>query len=492
MVRRATSLLRRALVAVGLVLVALVATAAPAAAHTALRSSNPSAGAVVAAVDRLELRFTEPIEAAGSHLYVEDTAGFIELPKAAPVDGDLASLTVALPPLGDGTYAVTWHVVAADGDPVQGTFSFTIDPAAAGAATTTPVTLADPAADFTPDTSLAISLDEFGVVQEVPDAAHGHGAGALTEAAARMVLDLGIAVLVGGFVFLAVVWPKGAGVLRARQLLLSAVLLAGLGSFELTAFQYSTVKGIGITEGLLPWHQVDALDLRFGRIAAVRLVLLVAAWVLVTQLGSGGAPRVRSTRWRAQAAFVGVALLQTLVLLGHAQSSGVLAQGARLLHVLGISTWIGGLVVLVGVVLPRGRARELAVVLPRFSIMATGAVAALTASGVVLSVVLVGSLSDLVGTGYGRLLLAKVAVVGLAVAAAARSRRLVHATWPDEPAPALTPSSAGDHHGALLLTDERDVRAVLAPLARWVAIEVGLLAGVLVLTTLLLTRVPPG
>jgi copper transport protein len=486
---RAASMAVRAVPAVGLAFVVLVITAQPAGAHTVLRSSTPASGAVVPRLDRLELFFTEPIEAAASHLYVEDPVGYLELPKAVPVDGDSASLAVELPPLGDGTYTVTWHVVATDGDPAEGTFTFTIDESLSSAVTT-PVTLADPAADFPPDTSLAIPLDDFAVVQQIPGAGHGHGPGAMTESLARVVLDLAIATLVGGMAFVAVVWPKGARLARTRQVLVSAAALAVLASYELTAFQHAAAVGLGTAEGLVPWHLVDVLDYRFGRIAAVRLVLLVLGLRLVGRLARDGAAAARSVRWRVSASIVGLGLLDTLVLLGHAQSSGLVASTARLVHVAGISVWVGGLVMLVAVVLPRRRSVELAVVLPRFSFLATVAVGALTVGGVVLAVDLVGSVGSLTSTGYGRILLLKVAVVLGVLAVAARSRRQVQSDLIAHDVASSGPATAATE-GALLVAERPTVAITAGIVTRWVGIEVGLLALVFALTALLLTRVPP-
>lgn len=486
---RAASTARRTVPALGLAFVVLVITAQPAGAHTVLRSSNPASGAVVPRLERLELFFTEPIVATASHLYVEDPVGYLELPEAAPVDGDTASLAVALPALGDGTYTVTWHVVATDGDPAEGTFTFSVDESLSSAATT-PVTLADPAADFPPDTSLAIPLDDFAVVQQIPDAGHGHGPGALTESLARVVLDLAIATLVGGMAFVAVVWPKGARLVRTRQVLVAAVGLAALASYELTAFQNAAVGGLGTAEGLAPWHQIDALDFRFGRIAAVRLVLLVIALRLVGRLAREGVQAARSARWRGSAALVGLGLLETLVLLGHAQSSGIVASAARLLHVAGISVWVGGLAMLVGVVLPRRRPAELVAVLPRFSFLATVAVGALTVGGVVLATDLVGSVGSLTSTGYGRILLAKVAVVVVVLAVASRSRRHVQSGLIASGVAALEPPSTSSA-GALLVAERPTVTVTAGIVTRWVGLEVGLLALVFALTALLLTRLPP-
>ena len=97
--------------------------------------------------------------------------------------------------------------------------------------------------------------------------------------------------------------------------------------------------------------------------------------------------------------------------------------GARLFHVVGVSVWIGGLVMLLGVVLPRRRSEELLAILPRFGVLATGAVASLMVGGLILAVDLVGSIGALPTTGYGRMLLAKLVVVGMLLYVASLSRK---------------------------------------------------------------------
>lgn len=453
-----------------LALLVLVADAAPAAAHTELASSAPAAGAVVEQLSTIELRFTEPIEVAASHVWIEDTVGYLELTPPTRVAGEASSLSVPVPPLGDGSYEVTWHVLAADGTPVQGTFSFTLRAPGATAVALPP---SDPAADFPPDTSLAIPLDDARIVQSLPSGAgHGHGPSDLTNAVARGVLDASLATLVGGLAFVAAVWPQGARLARTRLVLWSAAILAAFASFELVAFQHAAASGLSTAQALLPWHQLDALQFRFGQIAAVRIALLAAGAVLTARLARRGASTRRSVVWSATATAVALGLVETVVLLGHSSAPGVLAASARLLHVLAVSLWIGGLVMLLFVVVPRRRVEELLVVLPRFSALATGAIAFLTMGGVILAVDLVGTAGALPSTGYGRVLLAKVGVVVALLLVAAASRRHVRA--------------------CLAARDGLSAEAVARPLVVWVGTEVGLMAAVLGLTALLVARVPPG
>lgn len=458
---------------------ALLLVARPAAAHTELESSSPGDGTTVEQLDRIDLDFTEDIEVALSHVWLQDAAGIIELAPATAIDGRPDRISVPVPPVGDGRYTVTWHVVAADATPVQGTFTFTLAVPAAGAGVG-PVVV-DPSVTVPPpDVSGAIAVDELGrplaesppattptiaTIPAIPE--HGHGAGGATRTLARGLLDASLSTLIGGLAFVAAVWPQGARLARTRLVLWSAAILATLASFELAAFQHADATGLSTLAALSPWHQWDALQFRFGQVAAARIVLLLVAAVLTARLARGGERQARSIPWCAAAAGLALGLVETLVLLGHTSDPGPVATAARLAHVLGVSVWLGGLVMLCCVVLPRRRADELLAVLPRFSALATVSVGVLTVGGAVLAVDLVGAAGALPSTDYGRALLAKVALVALLLFVASLSRGWVR-------------------------SDLSSSVSVARPLAIWIGTEVGLMAAVFGLTAVLVTQLPPG
>lgn len=447
---------------------ALVLLAGPAAAHTELESSVPAAGATVTDLTRIDLHFTEPIEIRASHVWITDVAGSMELAGLSMIDGDRTTLTVPVPPLGEGAYEITWHVLALDGDPVQGSFPVTV---VASPSPTTATTL-DPAADSPPDTSLAIPLDSIRGLGGPPEAGgHGHGPGDLTKGIARGVLDTSLAVLAGGLGFIAVVWPRGAGLLRTRQILWASGGVAAIASLELTAFQHAGVTGVSPFAALAPSQQLGALDFHFGRVGAVRVLLIVGVLVLVALLARQSNRPVPSRRWMAAAVGLAVALGETMVLLGQSGSTASILGLARLAHVIGISAWIGGLVMLLAVALPRRRPAELLAVLPRFSAFATTAIATLVVGGVLLSADHVGRVSALTTTDYGRVLLAKLVVVGLVLMVAALCRAHVRS--------------------CLQAPADLDGAAIARPLVLWAGVEVGLLAAVLAITTVLVAGVPP-
>jgi putative copper export protein/methionine-rich copper-binding protein CopC len=449
-------------------LVALGVLAAPAWAHASLESSDPAPDSTVTELTHIDLHFSEGVEPQGSHVWIKDAAGYLELAAPAHLGSDLASLSVPVPALGAGDYEIVWHSLATDGHAEQGSYRIHLASAASGATAAAP---ADPAADYPPDTSLAVPVDEISGLAPPPKGPHGHGPGEATTGLARGALDASLAVLMGGLAFLVVVWPRGLALFRARQVLWAAAGVAAIASVELTAFQHAGATGTSTLAALAPGQLVQAMDFRFGRVAAARLLLIAASLLLVARLAPRRGRGRASRRWRGLAAAVVLGLGETLVLLGHGSGVVTVEAIARLVHVVGISAWLGGLVMLVAVVLPRQRADELLTVLPRFSRFATASIGVLVVGGAALSVDLVGSVGALTSTSYGRALVAKLVVVGLLLIAATASRAHVRSCL----------RSAGDLSGS----------AIARPLVAWVGIEVGLMAAVLAITAVLVSRVPP-
>jgi copper transport protein len=93
------------------------------------------------------------------------------------------------------------------------------------------------------------------------------------------------------------------------------------------------------------------------------------------------------------------------------------------LHLSAGAIWLGGLVGL-ALTLPaiRGRRRDTATVVSRFSTVAAGVLALLVASGTLTGWRILGSWDALFGTTYGRLLIVKVGIALLVVAIAAWNR----------------------------------------------------------------------
>ena len=139
--------------------------------------------------------------------------------------------------------------------------------------------------------------------------------------------------------------------------------------------------------------------------------------------------------WVAQAgssvAFAGIAMLVASHLFdGHTVSKGnwALTGLLSLVHVGAAAVWVGGVVMLAAVLWHRTRQRrplgalQLAV---RFSVLATVALVAVALAGLGLAIVVLDSVSELWTTSWGRLLMLKTALVGIAACGGAYNHKVL-------------------------------------------------------------------
>ncbi len=113
-----------------------VAVAAPllALAHPKLLSAVPAVNGRVAAVPAMvRLTFQEPLEPAMSKITVRHAGQHDVTMSAVAADtADRKTLVASLKtPMGPGVYSVTWQAAGADGHPMRGTYTFTVDAAGA-------------------------------------------------------------------------------------------------------------------------------------------------------------------------------------------------------------------------------------------------------------------------------------------------------------------------------------------------------------------------
>lgn len=177
------------------------------------------------------------------------------------------------------------------------------------------------------------------------------------------------------------------------------------------------------------------LETQSGGVWLVRHGLLL---ILATFLAMRGDLRHRLD-WRAarwQAALLSASALALMAAAGHAaavEPSAAGAVAADIAHLLAAGLWVGGLPYLASLLHAAGTvagadARPYAVLAARrFSRNALILVMAVTASGVVNTVIEVGSVAALLGTSHGRLLLLKLLLIAVMLALATRNRRALPA-----------------------------------------------------------------
>ncbi len=379
--------------AVALILAALITLllpAAPAAAHAVPVASSPASGTVIGqSPQTVSVTFSEAVTIVPGRVQVLAPDG--ERISGEPrVDGATLHIPVRRAARPLGTYLVSYRIVSADSHPVGGGLTFSVGaPSAPPAAT---------------------------------DAEPVHRSLAVAIPAARYLGYAGLVLAVGPALFLALLWPgrvrrtPGVRLVRGGLAMIAASTVAGLW----LQAPYNSGRPAWVAT---PGSLVDVLTSRFGVVLSLRLVALAAVAALLPPLLRGAGTRARGL------AVAGVALagMTTWPLSGHAAASPLpaVAVSAGTVHVAAMAVWLGGLVVLLGVLLRRAHPRALGVILPVWSRWAMLAVVWLVAAGLVQAVGEVGSVGGLVSTAYGQLLLGKTALLIGVLAVAAYARRLV-------------------------------------------------------------------
>jgi copper transport protein len=407
--------------AVPVVAAVLVAAAAtPAFAHATLEETSPAAGQVLNKPPKsLTLGFNESVEVALGAIRVFNSKGQrVDIGDTSHPAGQQSRVQADLPNLDDDSYVVTWRVISADAHPVRGAFTFQVGKGAAA--------------------GNLQSLTERLLANQGGDNTVG-----FLYAVARFGVFASLALLVGAAAFLILVWPAGRESKRAARLVWAGWIGAVVATVVGIALDGAYAAALPLGDALKPSVISDVLDTRFGRVWLLRLVLLVLAVPLLRLLVSRR-PVVEYPLprwWRPAAVVVGVGLLLTPGLSGHAGTGDLvpLALIADVAHVGGVSLWLGGLVVLLAVVLRRKHLDELRTVVPAYSRLALGAISVIVVSGAFQAWRQLGSLSNLRDTDYGKLLAAKLLAFGVLIITAAFSREIVNRRF-RSPRPTPTPA----------------------------------------------------
>ncbi|WP_333827480.1 copper resistance CopC/CopD family protein [Pararhodobacter sp.] len=330
-----------------------------AAAHAQLQSADPAAGALMAvAPAQVTLTFNEPVALLQARWFAPDGTA-----TEAEARSENTALIIAPPPgLSPGTHALSWRVVSTDGHPVGGTHVFSIG-FESGA----------------PDTATA----------PVPWPA----------AIARGLVTLALAFGVGGVLWSALARRAGR---RARILALAALPAAAL----MLAAQAMDMAGQGTAALASPAAWSVALHSPYG------LAALLAALAGLIAFGA------RDLRVMAFAAW-GLAALSFAVAGHAARAEPVALMGALVFaHAAALIFWAGALPGLIMAL----RGPDAAAQMARFSRLALPMVALLVVSGSLLAWRQLETPAALTGTAYGTVLLAKLVLVAVVLALAARHR----------------------------------------------------------------------
>lgn len=361
-------------------LLALIPT--PAWARVEVVSTMPETDVVLASAPGLmELNFNEPVFPAPEGFKLYDGNG---TERTLPVEAVQATVRATLPTdLPQGSYVLVWRVLSDDSHPESEALPLAVTQAEAS--------------------PLVILQSNTRTVD-------------ILYAGFNILGYLGLFLLVGFTAFdLFVARTKAPD----RLLPGVAAIVAAISYFLLVPLTAMRELGEGFEALLDPAVFIEAWS------GSAALTLALAETGIVLMLIRDMFPG-RAGFWVAVTG-AGLALASVLPV-GHTRSFGPrwLVMGADLLHAATAAVWLGGLVSLI-LYLSRTRRQkndpgEAAVVLGRFSTLAGGLVLLLGLTGIILGVVIVGSVTALVGGTYGRLLLVKLGIVAVIAALAAWNR----------------------------------------------------------------------
>lgn len=365
----------------------LITGSGPASAHATLANSSPADGSTLdRAPSSLTLTFDEDVlvhsasftlRSADGTVLARTGPGAAQLHVTGPTAG--TAVTVALPPLGNGAFNVTWTVQSADDlHPTSGTLVFGVgQPVTAGRA------------------------ERWGP------------APATRSTVVRWLELLAFAVLLGAVLVVTAVAPRGRldGAARTR---LDAALWRTAG-FAASA---AAVIGLAVLVDAVagPRHVLPTLvDTLFGRLWVLREVALVAIAGLAAGAAGGHRTRLRA----GVGALAGLGAVASLAGASHVAAGGgrPIALVLLTVHLAAAAAWAGAVLVF-GVLASmrlRGHGSTLTPgVLRAFAWPAAGCVAVLATTGIALTARQVASLDALLTTAYGQLLVAKLALAGVA------------------------------------------------------------------------------
>ena len=363
-------------IALGALFAGLVLAASPAAAHATLLSTDPADGSVLAqGPEAIRLVFDEPVRIEAGAVQVVGPDG-TRVTVTSREDAT-AVVTTPVSALGDGTYVVDWQVVADDGHPLTGSFSFSV-----------------------------------GASSPMPTVAHDRSPPAATDATLGVVQAAGYVglLLTVGLVWFAIRLEPGVRE-RLRDPVLALGSLTALAALvwvpSIAAYQSGSTTEAAWGRGAWSWARHSAELTEMG-LMVVGLVLAVVGFL---------AERHRVAGVGGLVAVVGPAFF------GHDRGLSVswLMVAADAAHLVAGATWLGGLVGILLLWRHLSRA-DLGRTIRRVSSTAGIALAVIVVTGSLAAVRILGSVTAVVESSWGRLLLVKLALVAVVVGLGLRNR----------------------------------------------------------------------
>lgn len=356
--------------------IAGVAAGGPAGAHALLAESKPADGATVQeSPTEVLLTFTEALDPLLTVVHVLDASGArVELGKVE-IPGLPTRARVALGPLPQGVYTVTWRTTStADGHTTVGSVAFGVG---------------------VPAQALGATAATTGVRSPTP-----------VSIAGRWLFYAGAVLLLGAAVVgvLVVATPASLSVWALN----AAWAAMALGLVLMIADHRATTR---TSLGTL-------LDSSTGHKLKAQALAIAVTWIAVCWAS------LRPRRWAWAAVGVGAsAVMLERAMSGHADASTApwFTVSVQWLHLASVGAWVGGLAWLL-IALRRGDPGQGKGLARRFSTVAAATLAVVALTGTLRALDEVGAWKRLLDTSFGVTLLVKLGLFAALVALGARSR----------------------------------------------------------------------
>ncbi len=404
-----SSILRKIVAVVAVIVALLLSAPAPAAAHAALIRTEPAPGSALALFpEALRLTFTEAVDPTlSSAVLLSEDGTAVTLGALATDPADQHVMTIAVADSttpAPGIFTLVWGAFSAEDDHASsGSFTFSVGTGVVPAQGAGTATGSAPAAIVGKWLELIGSLLLTGL--------------ALFATTTQSTASMGKAKRIGPFGVLALIGLAGAlASFRAREVAISGGGLIG-------PMDSRTISGL--------------LDSTYGHAWIVRVLCLLGVLALAVAVRRGD----HRGAWPAIGS-LGLLAITTVAVSGHAGSVAPswAAMSVDFFHMTGAAVWLGGLLGLLLVVELRVGSNAYGRLLRsqgnRFGI----AVVCIVVAGVVSAWWQIGGRRELTGSDYGQTLLIKVAIVAALIGVAFYNRYVLQG---EHPRLEWTPFAAG-------------------------------------------------
>lgn len=390
-------------------------------AHPFFVDSTPPPFSNQPSIEKIEIIFSEPIELGYSKISVIGPEGKIVDTGDAQhgAEGrDTSSLAVTLPSnIPEGSYTVSSTVLSAvDGHVVDYSFVFGIGEGAV------------PASSESASSSIDNNIGTRGTGEDTLKDTF-----ALEEAAARYPGYVGQIIVVGAVFATLWLWrpfrnmPWPSAILSEHRAKIDKnvirLVLLGIGLVLGSGVAIIFVQSLSIGAGI-----PEAIATKFGNIWTIRMILASTLLIVTVSIYRGVARRSRTARTKETTVILalGISIIFSYSLISHAaaiKSAAVYSILIDFFHGIAASVWIGGLIVLAFVMVPKvikisdnmAKACIISIMIPRFSAIAVFILGIIIITGPLLLWNLENDISLVTASWYGKILVIKLSLAAVMI-----------------------------------------------------------------------------